>query len=88
KLDDSLEKAEDVFGKLNINQDNEEPCHSSPTEHQATPMQTPVWHQDLFEVQDWEQGVTHMDRKFNLHSGNFEHWIQHRQLIPNHVYQK
>lgn len=84
KLDNSLEKAEDVFGKLNIGQDNDDPSHGSPCEHQATPMQTPIWHQDMFEVEDWEQGVTHMDRKFGLHSGNFEHWIQHRQLIPRH----
>jgi hypothetical protein len=84
KLNDTLEKAEDVFAKLNIEQDNDDPCHASPCEHQASPMTTPVWHQDLFEVEEWQEGVTHMDRQFNLYSGNFKHWIQYRQLIAGH----
>lgn len=85
KLDDSLEKAETVFNKLNIDADSDDPCHASPTEHQATPMHTPVWHPDMFEVEDWEIGVTHMDRQFRLWSGNLCGWVQYRQTIKGHT---
>lgn len=37
KLDDSLDKAKDIFAKLI----ESKPCHASPTEHQATPMDYP-----------------------------------------------
>lgn len=33
----------------------------------------------------WEEGVTHTKRDGTLCSGNFEGWIQLRQLIPNQV---
>jgi hypothetical protein len=82
KLDDSLEKAKDIFEKLI----ESKPCHASPTEHQATPITTPSW--DRFEDEEgscWEEGVTHSDRQGNLWSGNFKGWIQHRQLIPENV---
>jgi thymidylate synthase ThyX len=89
KLDDTLEKAAAVFDKLNVNQDNDEPCHASPLEHQATPMVLPEWTLELYRKQgetfEWESGVTHMDRKNNFWSGNFRHWVQHRQLVPNHT---
>jgi thymidylate synthase ThyX len=89
KLDDSFEKAVDVFTKLNLTDDNEDPRHSSPAEHQATPMEHPIWDNELFQKScegeyTWENGVTHLDRENNFHSGNFMHWIQHRQLIPGH----
>lgn len=45
----------------------------SPVEHQATPI-------DRF-VSD--AGVTHMDRKQNLWSGNLRDWVQFRKLIDN-----
>lgn len=95
KLDDSLEKAKDIFAKLI----ESKPCHASPTEHQATPMkkthaygQSPDFHPSEkgtcnhpASVLSWEEGVTHADRKGNLWSGNFKGWIQHRQLIPDNA---
>jgi len=95
KLDDSLEKAKDIFAKLI----ESKPCHASPTEHQATPMkkthaygQSPDFHPSEkgtcnhpASVPSWEEGVTHADRKGNLWSGNFKGWIQHRQLIPDNA---
>ncbi len=77
-LDDSLEKANKVFGKLI----ESEPVHASPTEHQATPMKS-VPAGTL--PHGCEEGVTHVDRNGRYWSGNFRGWIQHRQLIPNNV---
>lgn len=75
KSDDSLEKAKMVFDRLI----NSVPCHASPVEHQATPIR------DGHSVREqWDTGVTHMDRDGQPWSGNFRGWIQHRQLIPNH----
>lgn len=91
KLDDSLEKAKDIFAKLI----ESKPCHASPCEHQATPMEDE--YNDLSFSGDtgdinihqysytWENGITHCDRDGNLWSGNFNGWIQHRQLIPENV---
>ena len=79
KNDDSLEKAQMVFARLIESQ----PCHSSPVEHQATPMKEHVvlGGADLY-PERWEEGVTHMDRQRQLWSGNLKGWIQHRKLIP------
>jgi hypothetical protein len=89
KLDDSLEKAKDIFSKLI----DSKPCHASPTEHQATPMkgsgEEPNGWQMAFNhsgfPESWENGITHADRDGILWSGNFKSWIQHRQLIPDNV---
>jgi hypothetical protein len=40
---------------------------------------------NTIEPHTWELGVTHCDRFQKLWSGNFEGFIQHRQLIPNNV---
>jgi hypothetical protein len=77
-LDDSLEKANKVFGRLI----ESEPVHASPTEHQATPMK-PVPQGTL--PHGCEPGVTHVGRDGRYWSGNFRGWIQHRQLIPNNA---
>lgn len=77
KLDDSIEKAEMVFDRLS----NSVPVHASPVEHQATPCIDLIGGHD----EDWQLGVTHMDRFGELWSGNFKGWIQFRQLIPNNV---
>ena len=73
KNDDSYEKAEKIYRQLIESQ----PCHASPVEHQATPMQT--------EIEYWGKvpGITHQDREGQLWSGNLRGWIQHRKLIPN-----
>jgi hypothetical protein len=54
--------------------------HASPSEHQATP----IIHPSFATPEYWPEGVTHMDRKGQYWSANFKHWIQNRQLIPNH----
>lgn len=69
KLDDSLEKARDIFKRLV----EAMPPHFSPFEHQATPMSSGV---DIS-----ESGVTHVDRYGRFWSGNFSQWIQFRQLL-------
>ena len=74
KSDDSIEKAEMIFDKLI----NSEPVHASPVEHQATPIRL-----NSVNYVKWHPGVTHIDSLGKLWSGNFQGWIQHRQLIPN-----
>lgn len=82
KLDDSLEKAKDIFDKLI----ESKPCHASPTEHQATPMKLYTNDEDWYaKGVCWDKGTTHCDREGSLWSGNFKGWIQHRQLIPENV---
>lgn len=78
KLDDSLEKAKDIFNRLI----HSEPMHASPIEHQATPMfnDRAIFSKN---TAGWEPGVTHMNRAGFLGSGNLYGWIQYRQLIPN-----
>lgn len=78
KSDDSLEKAQMIFDKLI----NSEPVHASPVEHQASPMVNATTYMS---DDTWEPGITHCDRAGNLWSGNFKHWIQFRQLIPNNA---
>lgn len=78
KLDDTLEKARDIFQRLI----HSEPKHASPVEHQATPM---TQHEALYTVSrppEWEPGITHVDRDGKYWSANFKGFIQHRQLIP------
>lgn len=76
KADGSLVKAEDMKSKLFTGRK----VHASPSEHQATPINCPIWDG----MCSWPLGVTHMDRNFHLWSGNFKHWIQNRQLLSNH----
>lgn len=91
KSDNSLEKAETVWERLVASQ----PVHASPTEHQATPMQSPEGFIIVHTEQGWhnefEKGVTGRlldTASGNLSSGlsnNFKGWIQHRALIANNV---
>lgn len=87
KSDDSLEKAVGLYDRLV----GAEKVHASPFEHQGTPVQ-PYNEQysenmvnNIVYPKSWEEGITHVDRNGVFHSGNFTGWIQHRQLIPNHV---
>ena len=85
KLDDTLDKAKKIFGMLNIGS-KEKPSHSSPLEHQATPMKSSsVEHYSNMSVfvDSWEPGITHMRKDLSLWSGNLKGWIQFRQTIPN-----
>lgn len=88
KCDDTLEKAVGLYDRLV----GAEKVHASPFEHQGTPMEHPEWTNEACqhfisrgEQFKWEEGVTHLDKDWKFHSGNFTGWIQHRQLIPNHV---
>lgn len=73
RLDDSLDKARDIFHRLVESM----PPHFSPFEHQASPMVSGLG----FE----QTGVTHLDRYGNYWSGNFRGWVQHRQLIMDRL---
>ena len=73
KNDDSIEKARMIFDRLV----NTTPVHASPVEHQATPIP------DIKGFTEWPQGVTHRRRDGSFWSGNFQDWIQYRQLIAN-----
>lgn len=94
-LDDTLEKARSVVERLNLGVDLTEPCHASPTEHQATPVGPSAFFSKDCDVTDgvnllhpctWEEGITHITREGTLCSGNLKGFIQHRQLIPGNVY--
>jgi len=76
KSDDSYEKAHKIFRQLIESQ----PCHASPVEHQATPMDLDSI--DKYDPECWQDGVTHVSRNGDLWSGNLRGWIQFRKLIP------
>lgn len=64
------------------------PVHASPVEHQATPMtDTPTgevfnsFGKYLVET----KGVTHLDKNAKFWSGNFQGFIQHRQMLEGHT---
>ena len=85
--DYGLEKCLEVYARLV----GDERVHASALEHQATPMREFIYdagHPDRNVCSapcTWEPGITHTDRKADLWSGNFKGWIQHRQLVANHV---
>lgn len=92
KHDDSVDKADDIVGKL-FGLDS--PVHASPAEHIATPMERTTGVEILkfngkyeYYYEDskkWEDGITHIDRDGFFWSAQFKNFIQYRQLIPNHV---
>jgi hypothetical protein len=78
KNDDSYEKAHKIFRQLIESQ----PCHASPVEHQATPMESWAYETVQNDPQHLrEHGYTHMTMDGELWSGNLRGWIQHRKLI-------
>ena len=78
KNDDSYEKAHKIFKQLIESQ----PCHASPVEHQATPMEPWAYETARDDPQHLrEHGYTHMTMDGELWSGNLRGWIQHRKLI-------
>jgi len=80
KLDDSKEKAIEIYEKLFSGPK----LHLSPCEHQGTP----IGECEPFNVKNWQNGVTHVRKDGTLCSGNFAGWIQYRQTLPNNVYTK
>lgn len=95
KLDDTIEKARGVVARLNLQgEEPDQPVHASPLEHQASPIAESTYHSEdeneddgynLYFPSTWQEGVTHMDRDGMLCSGQLKGFIQHRQLVPNHV---
>lgn len=79
----------------------DQPVHASPLEHQATPIterRSEVIHDygngeryyvgqnvNQIDPSTWQEGITHMDRDGQFGSGNLKGFIQHRQLVSNHV---
>ena len=82
--DYSLDKAIVMRGRL-LDTDH---VHASPSEHQAIGLPYAKVASDDFLTMlfNLPEGVTHIDRKGNLWSGNFKGFIQHRQLIKGHDY--
>lgn len=78
KNDDSLEKAHTIFDRLI----NSKPAHSSPVEHQATPMPTRFAKGEPTVPASWVHGISHQDRNGKYWSGNLQGWIQMRKTIP------
>lgn len=77
KLDNSLEKAEDIYRKLI----ESKPCHASPVEHCAMAISRLDNPMDYFKI----KGVTHIDRNGIPWSGNMHGVIQYRQLIAGNA---
>jgi hypothetical protein len=79
KQDSSIEKALKVFDMLNLSAGtdiNDARKHSSPIEHQATPIHVPT----DGAVPTY---ITHFNSKLNLCSGNFVGWGQYRHHFDN-----
>ena len=91
-LNSTYEKAMSIYGRLLSGAK----VHASPFEHQATPMAMEHYHVNEYgevlwwvnnplKITSWEKGITHVDRAAKLWSGNLCGFIQHRQLLDNHV---
>lgn len=97
-LDDSLEKAKRVVERLNLGESND-PKHSSPSEHQGTPMkEVGSWEKSksaprtgkeivnaLNYINSWEDGITAFHKELGFMSGKLAGWIQKRQLIKGNT---
>jgi len=83
KLDDSKEKAIEIYNKLFSGAK----LHMSPTEHQGTPIWTPQANSQ-WNPSTWQDGVTHVRKDGTLCSGNLTGWVQFRQTLPNNLYVK
>ena len=87
KLDTSPEKAAMIYKRLI----ESTPCHASPFEHQASPTTLHVTDMNAL----MPMGFTHIapeklqandaPQRWEIWSGNFRGWIQHRQMIPGNV---
>lgn len=79
----TLKKANKIFDMLI----KDKTLHASPFENIATPIHYTNKGMMINEKNPvtWQKGVTHIDRKGNLHSGNFKGWIQYRHLLDNNT---
>lgn len=89
-IDYGMEKCREVFERQLVGGDRK---HGSALEHQAKAMQG----YELGEINTytknlplhpdtWEDGVTHVDKNYQLWSGPYRDWIQHRKLIEGECY--
>lgn len=69
-----------------------EVVHSSPMEHQGTPIKRQNWSMNgqadinlIDDIETWEEGITHLKRDGNLCSGNLTGYIQYRHLLWNNT---
>jgi hypothetical protein len=76
-----LEKSIELYERL-VGSDKK---HASALEHCATPMER---RPGLPPPNAWEHGVSHMDNKCRLWSGNFRGWIQYRKTIKGENYEE
>lgn len=90
--DMSLEKADKIFNML-IKSDV---LHASCFEHLATPIESEqeIENSDYLTIgfvnraedpKTWNFGITHMDKKGQLFSGNLRGWISYRHLLPSNT---
>lgn len=89
----TFDKAENIFSRLL----EADVLHSSPAEHQATPIVEKFEYFDKddldtgYEVNlplhpdSWEEGITHVNRQGELCSANFRGWIQYRHTLKNNT---
>lgn len=79
----TLEKANKIFDMLV----KDKTLHASPFENIATPIHYTNKGMMINEKNPvtWQKGITHIDRKGDLHSGNFKGWIQYRHLLDNNT---
>ena len=75
KLNDSKEKALEIYGRLF---DGAKP-HESPVEHQGTPIAP----SDYYAIDAPNKGATHFTNDGSFWSANFKGWIQLRQTLDN-----
>jgi len=80
-VDYNIAKCKEVYDRL-INGGK---VHGSSLEHCATPMEDDGggFNYNKEYTQSWPKGFTHMDKESNMWSGNFQGFVQYRQLIPN-----
>lgn len=85
RLDSTKDKALSVYDRLLTGRK----VHASPFEHQATPMKYPqpkvYFNGSDVEIKRTDEGLTHIDLQGNGWSGNLKGFVQHRQLLSNHV---
>lgn len=80
KNDTSVSKAVKIYDKLV----NSKPVHASAFEHCGTPMICDANNNVPLDLSTWSEGITHVTRDGYLYSGNFNGWVQYRQLIDGH----
>ena len=87
-IDYGMEKCREVFERQVVGGDRK---HGSALEHQAKAMDKfsdeHEYEVNIAQYPDtWEYGVTHMDKDYQLWSGPYRDWIQHRKLIEGECY--